>query len=317
MLGNLLFLPLVLAMAGPGPVICSLTPAQTYFATSNNIGGMVQRPDGRILVADTGRNRVLEFSESLSLLSIHTFAGSDYALFGPAGFAIDQAGNVYIANQFKHCIVKCNSAMTPIAQWGTLGTGPGQLQHPTNLAFSPDGTRLYVTEITNDRVSIFDPNGGFIGSFGSSGTNQAQFDNPFGIAVDAVGNVFVSDVLNQRIQVFTPDGIYQRYFGWPGTAPGQFNYPSGIYFDSSWNLYVADQLNNRIQVVTAAGEPICQFGSGPGQGPGYLWSPFFAGPLRDGSVLVGDTQNFRLVMYILGATPTRAPSWGAIKTLYR
>jgi DNA-binding beta-propeller fold protein YncE len=315
MIRRLLALFLVAVLAPPASAVdCPLTRAQYYFPT-NQAAGMAQRPDGRILVADTYRFRVLEFSESLSLIAIHTFAGSDYALYRPAGIAVDAAGYVYIADQARHLIVKCDPAMTPIATWGTQGSGPGQLNLPTNLAFSPDGSRLYVTELGGNRVSMFTPTGEFIGGWGSLGTAPGQFDHPFGIAVDAVGNVLVADVLNSRVQVFTGDGVYLSSFGTLGGAPGQFNQPAGLYFDSSWNLYVADQLNNRIQKLTATGEPICELPQ-PFQ---YIYfnQPWFAGPLRDGSVLVGDTYNSMVEMFVLGATPTRTTSWGAVKTLYR
>ena len=88
----------------------------------------------------------------------------------------------------------------------------------------------------------------FCTQWGSYGTGPGQFNNPYGVAVDASGNVYVVESDNHRIQKFTSNGEYITQWGSYGTGPGQFDWPQGVAIDASGNVYVADTDNNRIQL---------------------------------------------------------------------
>ena len=49
--------------------------------------------------------------------------------------------------------------------------------------------RVFLLEMRNCRVEVFDARGAFLGRWGSSGSGDGQFDGANGIAVDAAGNV--------------------------------------------------------------------------------------------------------------------------------
>ena len=83
--------------------------------------------------------------------------------------------------------------------------------------------------------------------WGSTGTEDGQFKNPLGVAVDSSGNIYVADADNYRIQKFTSDGGFITKWGSNGTGDGQFHEPIGVAVDSSGNIYVADSGNDRIQ----------------------------------------------------------------------
>ena len=55
-------------------------------------------------------------------------------------------------------------------------------------------------------------------AWGDSGTGNGQFRFPWGVAVDASGNVHVSDAGNNRIQVFTSGGVYLSQWGDSGSG---------------------------------------------------------------------------------------------------
>ena len=58
------------------------------------------------------------------------------------------------------------------------------------------------------------PEHGYSGSFGVSGSGDGQFINPYDIACDSINNLYIADASNYRIQVFTPDGKFLRNIIW-------------------------------------------------------------------------------------------------------
>ena len=92
----------------------------------------------------------------------------------------------------------------------------------------------------NNRIQKFDSNGAFITKWGSSGSEDGQFNYPVGVAVDSSGNVYVADYVNNRIQKFDSNGTFITKWGSYGSEDGQFSYPYGVAVDSSGNVYVAD-----------------------------------------------------------------------------
>jgi tripartite motif-containing protein 71 len=95
--------------------------------------------------------------------------------------------------------------------------------------------------------------GDFLYKWGSYGSGDGQFSEPWGIAVDSNENVYVVDRNNNRIQVFSNTGTFLRKWGTYGTDDGQFIGPTGIAVDSYGNVYVADTYNSRIQVFSSTG----------------------------------------------------------------
>ena len=75
--------------------------------------------------------------------------------------------------------------------------------------------------------------------FGSSGTGQGQFDDPFDIAVcSKTGNIAVADSQNDRIQLFSSDGNFLREFGHKGHGSERLNEPFSVAFTRSGEIVV-------------------------------------------------------------------------------
>ena len=71
------------------------------------------------------------------------------------------------------------------------------------MALDGDGN-VYVTDTRNPRVQVFNSEGNFLRKWGSRGSEDGQFDRPYGLAIGSDGNVYVADTGYYRIQVFKP-----------------------------------------------------------------------------------------------------------------
>jgi sugar lactone lactonase YvrE len=179
---------------------------------------------------------------------------------------------------------------------------------------------MYMTSVTKHSVRKVTPGGESVtiagnGSAGFGGDNgpasAAQLNTPFGLAVDAAGNLFIADTLNHRIRKVTPDGKISTIAGTgkPGfqgdgkkAIEAQFNFPTSLAIDPSGNLYVSDQGNNRVRKITSAGVVSTAVGSakgGFGGDGGKATSSQLNGPGplafdREGNLYVVDQLNHRI-----------------------
>ena len=140
---------------------------------------------------------------------------------------------------------------------------------PYDVAVDAAGN-VYVADLAwiteYGRVQKFSSSGSFIAKWDSQGSGDGQFNSPYGIAVDAAGNVYVADADNNRIQKLSSEGVFIAKWG-SSTGDGQFYSPIGVAVDASGNVYVVDTGNNRIQKFSSSGVFITKWGSeGSGDG---------------------------------------------------
>ena len=122
------------------------------------------------------------------------------------------------------------------------------MNNPEAAKFASDG-RLYVADLKNDRIQVFDATGKFLRSWGKTGDGPGEFKSPAGFGIDKHDNVYVTEIGNDRVQVFDKDGKFITMFGKKGPANGEFGNLHGMIVDDETGLiYVADTGNNRIQV---------------------------------------------------------------------
>jgi sugar lactone lactonase YvrE len=104
---------------------------------------------------------------------------------------------------------------------------------------------------------------GYGGYSGDSGyAVAAELNNPVGVAVDRIGNVYIADRDNNRIRKVDPSGIITTFagngdIGFSGDGGpakyAQINTPEGLFTDSIGNLYISDAGNSRIRKVNTSG----------------------------------------------------------------
>jgi predicted membrane-bound mannosyltransferase len=78
-----------------------------------------------------------------------------------------------------------------LQQFGSQGSGTGQLERPRAVATGNDG-QIYVADTGNHRVQVFAPSGELLFGFGSFGADVGQFNEPWGIVVDE-NAIYVAD----------------------------------------------------------------------------------------------------------------------------
>ncbi|MEE9295145.1 MAG: hypothetical protein V3W34_09340, partial [Phycisphaerae bacterium] len=141
--------------------------------------------------------------DSVSFQFVSVLIDGDVAgrpLRRPAALAIDQDQHLWVADACNHRILKFDLSGRLLAEFGEMGTEPGQLRYPYDIDITPDGN-LLVCEYGNCRLQWFDTNGNSLRLWGAPGRDLGQLNSPWGALIGRDGLVFVVDSLNARIQV--------------------------------------------------------------------------------------------------------------------
>ncbi|HZE97045.1 MAG TPA: SMP-30/gluconolactonase/LRE family protein [Planctomycetota bacterium] len=206
----------------------------------------------------------------------------------PTGLLVDSKGEIWVADTHYHRVLHYSPDGDLLSEFGTEGTGPGQLLYPTGLAIGPDGS-IYVSEYGgNDRIQVFTREGVVIRSFGSYGPEPGQFERPQAIAI-AGDRIYVADAANHRIQVFTLAGKHLA-------AWGDLKYPYSVSFDTDGRLLVAEYGRHRVSKYTVDGTLVATAGQ-PGVGPADLNTPWAAIAIAGGRIAVVDSGNHRVQLW--------------------
>ncbi len=179
----------------------------------------------------------------------------------PVGGAVDSSGNLWVADRENNRVEEFNAKGEFLFQFGTKGSGNGQLNSPTDVAFTTNDGSIWVVDSGNDRIEKFTLAGAYVSQIGASGGGAGQFVEPFGVVVSE-DHTWVSDLGGNRLEEFDSQNRFMteiRNHG-AGGENGEFNRPMGIAADADGQLWVADSGNNRIQKLNAKGEYISKFG---------------------------------------------------------
>ena len=157
---------------------------------------------------------------------------------------------------------------------------------PRGLARLLDG-RVVMTDRERHSISILNLADGVVTPLAGSGTAgfvngrgaEAQFNDPYGVAVLPDGNVLVADAMNNVIRRVTLDGDVTVFAGegYPGMRDdadkqrARFDFPQDVAVDAAGNVYISDTYNHRIRRITSTGgvETVAGDGTqGHADGPG-------------------------------------------------
>ena len=211
-------------------------------------------------------------------------------LKAPQGMTFNQKGEMIVAEYRGHCVTTLSPSGKKLRSFGKEGIGPGDFNHPTDVAVDMDGNIL-VTDMKNNRIQKFTSDGNFITEVGKHGKGRLNFDFPVGIGVHSVNNkIYIAENKNNRIHILRPD---LSFFGY---LPSEFNEPKDVAFDSTGNIYVADNEKHRIQVFTANGTLLRQFGK-KGKEEGKMSYPSSICIDSTDLVYVVELYNFRVSLF--------------------
>ncbi len=135
----------------------------------------------------------------------------------------------------------------------------------------------------------------------------AQFNSPYGVAVDGEGSIIIADWGNHCVRKLTPDGSVgtlagsgSRGFADGAGAAAQFSYPCGVAVDGEGSIIIADFINHRVRKISPDGAVSTLAGSGSqGFADGAGASAQFSGPWGvavdgEGSIIITDQNNHRV-----------------------
>jgi tripartite motif-containing protein 2/3/tripartite motif-containing protein 71 len=214
-------------------------------------------------------------------------------LKGPWGVAVNQRGEIIVAECSGYCVSIFSPAGEKLRSFGSKGSGHGQFSELCGVAVDDDGNIL-VADSRNNRIQKFTLAGKFIKAVGKGGTQPLKCSIPYGIAFHQ--KMYVSDTHNHRIQILNPDLTFSSSFGCYGSGNGQFIYSWDVAFDSTGKVYVADGGNHRIQVFTAEGQFLRKFGR-KGSGNGELDCPSGISIDSEDVVYVAENNNCRVSVF--------------------
>ena len=151
--------------------------------------------------------------------------GISASLNCPRGLAVDNVGNLLVADEGGNCI----RMMAPSGELSTIAGGGARYDD------GKEDERNYIRAVVQ-RAS------------------RASFSCPSGVAVDSAGNVYVADQWNHCIRKINVKGMVTTLAGSPcnGHIDGfdaAFNLPVDVAVDSAGYVYVADQENRRVRAL--------------------------------------------------------------------
>ncbi len=264
------------------PGVFGSSDGSSASALFNAPQGITVNGSGVLYVADSGNATIRKITTNGVVTTLagnvgnrNSFdgLGTNGNFFQPEGIALDDTGNLYVADALNHTIRKVTpgglvSTLAGLA--GNSGSLDGtnskaRFNRPSGIALD-SSNNLFVTDSLNHTIRKITPGGtvrtiaGLPGVWGNTdGTNSAsRFFQPQGIAVDHEGTLFVADSGNQTLRRISAEGtnwVVSTVAGFSGSAghvdaPGnlaRFYFPAGLAVNGAGYLYVADAGNNAVR----------------------------------------------------------------------
>ncbi|MFQ5459491.1 MAG: NHL repeat-containing protein [Anaerolineae bacterium] len=220
--------------------------------------------EARIYVADPGSDAVIVVSPGGEELGRWGGVPGDgpEQFRAPSDVAVDDAGDVYVADTNNHRIVHRGSDGSVESM--ITGPGLGELEFPVSVAVGPLGY-IYVLEARKNRLQAYRPDGWRQFVWETDGNSEVTEEGELWlpVAVEA-DSQFVYVMENNgrdhvRVQVFTiekayPNNVFTVFADGPGAEPGHLWDPWELAVAKDGRIMIADTGNNRLQLFGWPGE---------------------------------------------------------------
>lgn len=270
---------------------------------------------GNILISDQFNNRVIEVDPHGNIVWQFGLGPTDFTAASVVGVNDAQrvgpltlmAGTGTPPNTVPTCtdpngcpdnrVMLVNRKGHVVWQYGTFGvtgSGPNQLNTPTQATFLPDGDIL-ITDQANQRVIEVNRHKEIVWQYGTTGVSGAganQLNSPNSAELLENGHILISDEANNRAIEVDRAGNILATFSAGGTV-------SGMAFSSrlaNGNTLLTDAGNNRIVEVDASDTPVWQYFTNTDSGSNPAPAPTRAIRLRNGNTIISDQFNHRVII---------------------
>ncbi|MEK6325838.1 MAG: NHL repeat-containing protein [Acidobacteriota bacterium] len=184
--------------------------------------GIAVDKQGNIFVADAYNDCIRKISTDGR---VTTIAGTGLPGYGdgeaasasfdtPAGVAVDQHGNIFVADAGNHAVRKITPQGEVTTVAGRMAGDDGQgsevrLNRPVGITVTHDGY-LFVSDEGSSRIIRIAPEGagksyaGGLSGYAEGVEDQARMNGPTGIAIDRKGVLHVADSQNYLIRQISP-----------------------------------------------------------------------------------------------------------------
>ncbi len=217
----------------------------------------------------------------------------------PYYIALDADGNLYtVGTGMKEIFV-----LDPKGKLVRRIDYTDKVSSPAGIVVDSKSGRIYLVDVGEARVAVFDLKGKHLFSFGKGGNGDGEFNRPIPITMNSKGEVIVGDTINCRIQIFDRDGKFLRKFGERGDGGADFQIIKGVAVDSDDNIYVTDGKSNQFKVFSSKGDFLISIGTSYSitqtmkEAPGGFLLPQGIDIDKNDSIFIADQANMRFQQF--------------------
>ena len=210
----------------------------------------------------------------------------------PWGVAINQRGEVVVADYDGHCISVFSPSGKKLRSFGTRGSAAGEMVYPRGVTVDGEQNILVVDDVQG--IQKYTSSGAFVTS--TLNTQCANLADILDIAYNPSNGKIYAASMNNCVHILNSDLTISHTFGKQDGSERQFSVFCGIACDSTGKVYVADSGNHRIQVFTARGRLLRVFGR-RGNAQGELGGPIGVSIDTQGLVYVSEKDNHRVSVF--------------------
>ena len=322
----------VMTVAGDGTPVFRDVPQATKAGFSDPFA-IAFGKDGTAYIADAGEsNRIRKLTTEGSLSTLaggnEGFADGVQSSFNsPSGLAVDDVGNVYVADTGNNRIRKIapDGVVTTVAGSGNAGylDGPAaqaQFDGPIGITIDHTGN-IFVADTYNDRIrkissagQVTTVAGGQQGYVDGDAAN-ARFDTPCGVIVAGDGSLIIADTGNDKLRKVSNNGQVTTFnFAFEDDASRNWlRSPIGLAITHDGFLYVTEYDRGTVVQISPDGKAFVLAGNNQGYGEGFGADARFNHPAGiaihpgNGDLLLADGSNYLIRKLSHSETPHDSP----------